>query len=85
MKGLEVYGGFPKLGRTILRVPIIRIMPYWGLYWGPIIYGNYHIGVQRKSSKKNAIAAFGLDGQKDTAQLKRAHRQPFKRISREAR
>ena len=29
---------------TFLGVPIIRIIIYWGLYWGPLILGNYHIG-----------------------------------------
>ena len=24
-------------------VPIIRTIVYWGLYWGPLILGNYHI------------------------------------------
>ena len=28
-----------------LGVPIIRIIVYWGLYWGPLILGNYHIYV----------------------------------------
>ena len=28
---------------TILGVPIIRITLFWGLYWGPLILGNYHI------------------------------------------
>ena len=27
---------------TILRVPIIRTIFCWGLYWGPLILGNYH-------------------------------------------
>ena len=42
---------FPKIRGTILGVPIIRIIVYWGLFWGPLIYGNYHIGIvdlQRK-------------------------------------
>ena len=30
--------GFPFWG-----VPIIRIVVFWGLYWGPLILGNYHI------------------------------------------
>ena len=37
-------GGFPKLGVPSLGVPIIRIIVYWGLYWGPLILGNYHLG-----------------------------------------
>ena len=28
-----------------LRVPIIRIIVFWGLYWGPLILGNYHFGL----------------------------------------
>ena len=35
--------GFPKIRGTLLGVPIIRIKVFWGLYWGPPIYGNYHI------------------------------------------
>ena len=26
----------------LFGVPIIRIIVYWGLYWGPLILGNYH-------------------------------------------
>ena len=29
--------GFPKIRGTLLRVPIIRIIISWGLYWGPPI------------------------------------------------
>ena len=29
--------GFPKIRGTILGVPIIRTIVYWGLYWGPLI------------------------------------------------
>ena len=36
--------GFPKIGGTFSGVPIIRILVFGGLYWGPSIYGNYHIG-----------------------------------------
>ena len=35
--------GFPKIRGTFLGVPIIRIIVYWGLYWGPLIYGKYYI------------------------------------------
>ena len=35
--------GFPKLGVPFLGVPIIRTIVFWGLYWGPLILGNYHI------------------------------------------
>ena len=37
------YGGFPKLGGTLLAVPVIRIIKLGGLYWCPRIFGNYHI------------------------------------------
>ena len=36
--------GFPKIEGTLLGVPIIRIIVYWGLYWGPLILRNYHVG-----------------------------------------
>ena len=35
--------GFPKIKATFLGIPIIRILVFWGLYWGPPILGNYHI------------------------------------------
>ena len=35
--------GFPKIRGTILGVPIIWTIVFWGLYWGPLILGNYHI------------------------------------------
>ena len=33
--------GFPKIRGTILGVPLIRAIVYWGLYLGPPILGNY--------------------------------------------
>ena len=36
---LETVSGFPKIRDTILGVPIIRIMMFWGLHWDT--YGNY--------------------------------------------
>ena len=45
------YLGVPKIRGTILGVPMIRTIVFWSLYWGPPIWGNYHIlftsGVQR--------------------------------------
>ena len=38
-------GGFLKLGGTILAVPIVRTVVYWGLNWGPLILGNYHMPI----------------------------------------
>ena len=32
-----------KIRGTFSKVPIIRIIVFWGLYWGPLIQGNYHI------------------------------------------
>ena len=34
---------FPKIRGIILRVPIIRIVIFWGLYWSRLILGNYQI------------------------------------------
>ena len=45
-ESLEAPWGFPKIRGTILglgfRVPITGILVYWGLYWGPLVLGNYH-------------------------------------------
>ena len=38
-------GGIPKLGVNFLGVAIIRIIVFGGLYWGPSILGNDHIGI----------------------------------------
>ena len=35
--------GLPKIRDTLWGVPIIRTIVYWGLYWGPLVLGNYHI------------------------------------------
>ena len=35
--------GCPKIRGTFLGVPIIRIIVFWGLYWGPLILGNYQL------------------------------------------
>ena len=37
--------GVPKIRGTILGVLIIRIVVYWGLYWGSPTLGNYHLPV----------------------------------------
>ena len=39
--------GVSQIKGTILGVPIIRIVVFWGLYWGPPILGNYYIGFPR--------------------------------------
>ena len=38
--------GFPKIRDTFLGVPILRIIVFWGLYWGPLILGNYHLSAE---------------------------------------
>ena len=45
---LGIYGGFPKISGTF-GVSIIRMMIYWGLYWGPPILENYHIGIMEEN------------------------------------
>ena len=34
---------FPKIRDTFLGVPIIKIIVFWRLYWGPPIMGNYQL------------------------------------------
>ena len=38
--GVEVTrdGGFQKLGGPLPKVPVIRIIVYWGLVWGPDLW-----------------------------------------------
>ena len=43
LRFLKQIRGFPKIRGTILGVPIIRTIIFWGLYWGPLILGNYHM------------------------------------------
>ena len=38
--------GFPKIRGTILGVPIIRTIVYWGLHWGTLILGNFHVNMK---------------------------------------
>ena len=40
---------FPKIRGTVLGVPILRIIVYWGVYWGPLILGNYQMGSSQNS------------------------------------
>ena len=42
--GAGRFGGFPIIMGTFLGAPIIRIIVFWGLYWGSLILGNYHLG-----------------------------------------
>ena len=60
-----VYGiwGFPKIWRTFLGVPIIRIIVFGGLYYGLLIFGNYHMPLGPKYTQHTYIepAMQGLD------------------------
>ena len=40
--GAALIWEFPEIMGTFVGVPIIRIIVYWGLYWGPLLLGNYH-------------------------------------------
>ena len=35
--------GLSQIRGTILGVTIILAIVFWGLYWGPLILGDYHI------------------------------------------
>ena len=37
--------GISKIRGTIVGVPIIRTIVFWGLYWSPLILGHYHIPI----------------------------------------
>ena len=60
MFGPDVFGetgkkrfmwGFPKIRGTLLGVPVIRTIIFWGLYWGPLILGNYHVEIPRDNRR----------------------------------
>ena len=40
------FRSFPKLGYHF-GVPILRIIISLGLHWGPLVLGNYHLGIYR--------------------------------------
>ena len=46
--------GFPKIRGTLLGVPIIRTIVFWGLDLGPLILGNYHVFPGPKRRPKSA-------------------------------
>ena len=39
---------FPKIWGTLLGVPILRILVYWGLYWGPPNFGKLPYELQSR-------------------------------------
>ena len=46
---------------TFLGVPIIRTIVFWGLYWGPLILGNYHMETAQITSSYSAPMREGFD------------------------
>ena len=34
---------FPKIGGTVLGIPAVRTIVYWGLYCGPPIWESYYV------------------------------------------
>ena len=40
--GHQFIWGLPKIRGTFLGVPIARIIIFWGLCWGSLVWGNYH-------------------------------------------
>ena len=51
------FGGFPKLGVAFWGVPIIRTIVFWGLFWGSLILGNYHLGSRAFQRSRFLIAS----------------------------
>ena len=47
------FSGFPKLGVPFWKVPIIRTIAFWGLYWGPS--RNYHQKIRVVESRQVPI------------------------------
>ena len=54
--------GFPKIISTLFGVPILKIIVFRGLYWGPLILGNCHVGLGLRGVMDNLIASLGLIG-----------------------
>ena len=46
--------GFPKLGVPV-GVPMIRFVVFPGLYWGPPIAANYHVGYELEHSMRLSV------------------------------
>ena len=48
--GCNAIWEFPKVRSTFFgKDPVIRIIVYWGLHWGPPIHGNYHMVISINS------------------------------------
>ena len=42
---------------SILDVPRIRFIVFWGLHWGPPVWGNYYIDLRARGSR---VWSFGI-------------------------
>ena len=42
----NIFGEIPKNRGTFLGVPILRAIVFWGVYWGPLVLGEHHLGIQ---------------------------------------
>ena len=51
-----------KFGVPFLGVPIIRTIVYWGLYWGTLILGNYHVVLWELGKSRNRWSTCYLSG-----------------------
>ena len=47
----QLNSGFPKIRGTFLEVLIIRMIVFWGLFWGPLVLGNYCTSVHGPSNR----------------------------------
>ena len=65
--------GFPKIRGTLLGVPIV----FWGLYWGPLNLGNYHIGDNGKENE-NYYLGVGCRELKETLEPDKRTSNPIK-------
>ena len=52
--------GFPKIRSTILGVPIIRTIVFWGLYWGPLIWETTSLVSEGSCGSEGASTSTGF-------------------------
>ena len=46
---------------TFLGVPIRRVVISWGLYWGPAVLQNYHIGLGSRGHKALTLSCLSVE------------------------
>ena len=72
--GVGLIWSFPKIRGTILGVPVKRIIVFWGLYWGSLILGKYHLPwVEKHGNHDSTSLKFG--NWVNSAHLKRMENQ----------